>query len=273
MEWEDKDLLLRYGHILKKRTNNKNKDKFIKSFVKDTVSFRKDISVIEHKKNGSTFKNIYVGDIKNAKTIVATYYDTPSHYLGDYNIFDRKEQNKKTTKFILLSSLIYIILGFAILLFYMKTATDILDFKNYATYIYIAMFGIYFYIMGKIARGIKSRHNIIRNTSSVLFILKMMKMKKKYIAYALFDNGCYGSDGIEAVEKMKKPNANIYCLDSIGSDANIASEFINGINYIFTYDMLIDKGYILHKNTLKKSDINYKNYDIVSDSILEGEKL
>ena len=93
------DRLARYSFMYRSRNSNKEKTRFLKALVTDISQVRKDISVIEYS-NQKKFsaRNVYVGNIEKADQIVCTYYDTPPAYLGDYVLFDRKKQQKQTTK-------------------------------------------------------------------------------------------------------------------------------------------------------------------------------
>ena len=104
-----KDWLLRYGSIFKIRHNSKQKDIFLKSLITDITSFRNDIQVKEYIYDSNLKTkhfNLYVGDVKNAKYIIVSYYDTPSVSYGDYMPFNMHHNQRQTMLRIFTESII-----------------------------------------------------------------------------------------------------------------------------------------------------------------------
>ena len=102
-----KDWLFRYQYVYRLRRTEKSKKRFLAALVTDIAKIREDVRVIEYdqqKKYAS--RNVYVGNIKQADRVICTFYDTPPESIGSYQLFDRKDQAKKTTMFILTSTLI-----------------------------------------------------------------------------------------------------------------------------------------------------------------------
>ena len=90
------DWIVRYGFLLKKRNSDKQKDKFIQTFLSDILNIRDDINVIEIEEKKRKYHNIYIGAVSKADKIITTYFDTPIVSFGDYSFTDT-EKNKRNT--------------------------------------------------------------------------------------------------------------------------------------------------------------------------------
>lgn len=275
------DRLARYSFMYRSRNSDKEKTRFLKALVTDISQVRKDVSVIEYSNQKKySARNVYVGDIKKADQIVCTYYDTPPAYLGDYVLFDRKKQEKQTTKAVLCSSLIWVFLGILGTLLYMKLVSSPFVLFSVQTACLALIYGGYFVILSKLTKGELNRKNLIRNTSSVLFLLQMLteNQKQKKVAYAFIDEGCYGNRGLDVLMSSVKKNAKIYYLDSIGADATLnvmGQQFEkevteskgvryvspkDQINYLFCADINKNNEFYLDKSKLNKKNLNYDHF-------------
>lgn len=275
------DRLARYSFMYRSRNSNKEKTRFLRALVTDISQVRKDISVIEYsnQKKYST-RNVYVGDIEKADQIVCTYYDTPPAYFGNYVLFDRKKQEKQTTKAVLCTSLIWIFLGILGTLLYMKLVSAPFVLFSMQTACLALIYGGYFIILSRLSKGTWNRKNLIRNTSSVLCLLHMLTENKnqKRVAYAFIDEGCYGERGLDVLMNSVKKNAKVYYLDSIGADATLnvmgqqfEKDFVESkkiryvlpkdkINYLFCADMNENKEFYLDKSKLNQKNLNYDHF-------------
>lgn len=275
-----KDRLVRYSFMYRSRNSNKEKTRFLKALVADISQVRKDISVIEYSNQNNT-RNVYIGDIENADQIFCTYYDTPPTYLGDYIFFDRNKQQKQTTKAVLYTSIVWVLVGIIGTLLYMKLISAPFVLFSLQTLALVLIYGGYFYILSRLSKGMFNRKSLIRNTSSVLCLLQMLteNKNKKKVAYAFIDGGCYGEQGLDFLMKSIKKSAKVYYLDSIGAEAplnlmgkqfkkEIAEskriryiEPKDQINYIFCADMNENKEFYLDKLKLNKKNLNYDNFN------------
>ncbi|MER2173674.1 MAG: hypothetical protein ABS911_03270 [Carnobacterium sp.] len=217
------DWYVRYHSIFGKRYTRKRKDRFLESLTADIRQFRSDVELDTFKLNEKDiveYKNLYVGDIKKANTIICTYYDTPAVHLGPYQFFNVESRAKNTMLFILLSSVFYLLIG---LFFTWKVAMPVFQTNNLTSFLSllcILFYVLYFYFLKSVARGWPNKHNLIRNTSSVLMQLYCTKQfKNKKVAFAFLDAGCTNNSGLEKV--MDKSDAVICMLDSIGSEENL----------------------------------------------------
>lgn len=216
-----KDWLFRYQYVYRLRRTEKSKKRFLTALVTDIAKMREDIQVIEYdqqKKYAS--RNVYVGNIKQADRVICTFYDTPPESIGSYQLFDRKDQAKKTTTFILASTIIAILLGVIGTLIYMRFSPSSFQLNSLSTFVIIAIYAGYFILLGKITKGLSNRKTLVRNTSSILAMLKMIaENKQKKIAYAFLDEGSYGNKGLEELQRQVNGHCEIYYLDSVGASA------------------------------------------------------
>lgn len=218
-----KDWLFRYQSFYRVRRTDKSKRRFLSALVADISEMREDVQVIEynrHEKYAS--RNVYVGDIEKADQIICTYYDTPIQHFGPYVLFDRKEQEKRTTSFIVATSVLLLLAGIAGTLLYMRYASGTADLISVRTALIALAYGVYFYLLGKITKGLPDRRTVVRNTSSVLALLAMIndtKVKDEKTAFAFVDEGSFGESGLEAMLTPKNKKAKIFYLDCVGADA------------------------------------------------------
>jgi len=287
------DRLARYSFMYRSRNSNKEKTRFLKALVTDISQVRKDISVIEYiNQKKYSARNVYVGDIEKADQIICTYYDTPPAYFGNYVLFDRKKQEKETTKAALCTSIIWILLGIIGTLLYMKFVSAPFVLFSLQTLALGLIYGGYFIILSKLSRGMWNRKNLIRNTSSVLCLLQMLTENKnqKKVAYAFIDEGCYGERGLDVLMSSVKNNAKVYYLDSIGADAPLnvmgqqfKKEVVESkkilyvspkdkINYLFCAEMNQNKEFYLDKSKLNKKNLNYDHFNQITELLNQNIK-
>lgn len=216
-----KDWLFRYQYVYRLRRTEKSKKRFLAALVTDIAKMREDVQVIEYDQQKKyVSRNVYVGNIKQADRVICTFYDTPPESIGSYQLFDRKDQARKTTTFILASTLIAIFLGVIGTLIYMRLSPDSFQLNSLSTLMIMLIYAGYFILLGKITKGLSNRKTLVRNTSSILAMLKMIaENKQKNIAYAFLDEGSYGNKGLEELQRQVNGHCKIYYLDSIGATA------------------------------------------------------
>ncbi|EGP4754586.1 TPA: hypothetical protein IZ356_001648 [Enterococcus faecium] len=271
-DWE-----FRYRYIYRKRRTKKSKQRFLSALVSDIYSMRTDVTVIAYDTLAYRSKNIYVGDIEKAEKVICTYYDTPVHALGSYFMFDWKDQRKKTIYSILLSFILLFSLGWWGMMIYNKNPHHVFDLLSVQTGITVLAFGSYFFLLGKAARGWPSRQTFIRNTSSILTMLEMIRtIDDPSVAYAFVDEGCYGEKGLDSVRSGMKKEAILFYLDSVGADTPLqfsGNYFSNkeqwlkqvdklkekNVNYIFSARKKQAQFFYLTKTDLRGKTFNWQN--------------
>lgn len=282
------DWYLRYNKLLGKRYTKKQKDLFLESLAADISLMRSDceISSFHLHEKGAEYRNLYVGDMKKAKTIFCTYYDTPAVHFDPYVFFDVEKRKRSTTKSILLSSVFCIAVG---LLFTLFVAVPI--FEAYALLslwpmLCILVYMLYFLYMGRITRGFPEQKTLVQNTSSVLALLEMIRnVKQENAAFAFVDAGCTNNAGLTKLMERKKSKGVFYLLDSVGSKRPLyqisqnTSLFVqaDGVEHVRSSqiedDRLIylisadraEEKYHLKKEDLRQAELNGENMEYVTE--------
>lgn len=223
------DLFVRYNHFINKRVTFKQKTAFIRSLMTEFQMIDSEIKVVELREKEtrtSLSRNIYIGDVKNADVIIATYYDSPLYHFGPYYILDRIKQQNNTLLFNGLVSSILLLSG---VLFTLQITNKILP-HGLVNPDWRVLLGIGFvyllltFLIGAFAKGIGRRRNAIRNNSTIIYlidkILQTGKLSPK-IAYAFLDNGVTNERGLYGLREFVKEGSKILYLDSIGSSEEL----------------------------------------------------
>lgn len=273
-----KDWLFRYQYLYGIRRSDKSKKRFIGALVADLAAMGAAPQVIEYdQQKKSAARNVYVGDLKRAKKVICTYYDTPPVSIGDYVYFDRKQQSRQTILAILAGSLAVLLAGAAGLAWLMGNDWFALDFGRPLTYVGIALVLVFFLVLGRVAKGLSNRRNLVRNTGSVLLLLAMIEAAQDpQVAYAFIDEGTYGERGLEVLQSSLKKGTPVYFLEAVAADAplyikdNETAPFSKAavtdfqgapqVRYIFSGEPGT-AGFTLSKKLLKSKEINMNNID------------
>lgn len=217
-EWKDR--WVRYNYLLNQRVTNKQKNKFIQSLLGDLTSVANRIQVVEIE-NSSHFdiRNVYIGDIKKAKTIITTYYDSPTNFFGSYPFFDTDQRKKQTLLFNILAGIIVVLLGALYTKFVAMPIIDHISGLSFMFILVVLTYLIFLMLLRKATMGFGKRKNFVRNNSSVMYLLtKAEKIKGNAVAYAFVDFGTKNGLGLKALEELANPIAKIIHLDSIGAN-------------------------------------------------------
>lgn len=269
------DWLFRYNFVYRNRRSKTAKQRFLQAFVTDIMEVRQDVTVIAYNEANYHSRNVYVGDINRAKTIICSYYDTPPSYIGSYVFLDRKEQGKRTIQSVALGTGIMLMMGFIGLFTYMKVVSNPFDFTSLQTWLTIAIVAVYFICLGKVTKGLSSKKTLIRNTSSLLTMLSMMKeIKDSSIAYAFVDEGSFGEIGLDIVKAQISKKSQIIYLDSVGANTSLhflgdvfkkktspkTSDQNKQVNYIIGAQ--VDTSRSSHRYYLSKKELNQKTMSL-----------
>lgn len=257
-----KDWYIRYHSIFRSRYTKPRKSKFLQSLEADVKQFRDDIKLDHFKfyeKNAAEYRNLYVGNIKKAKVVFSTYYDTPSKHIEAYEFFNIEARKRNKTKLIVISSLLYLLIGLAMTWF---IAMPI--FQNFETFTwqFIAMVVgiiVYFFFFGKLTQGLENRNNLVQNTSSILVLLLAISTlkKNKRVAYAFLDAGCLNDGGLDRLKE--ETSAKIYHLDSIGSKQKLyLLSHADNIYHLISAQK-VSETYQLTVDDLKTNELNENN--------------
>ena len=251
------DWFYRYGRLLDKRHTEKQKEIFIQSIIQDASALKLNAKIDEFKStaNDRENQNIYIGEISKADIIICTYYDTPSLHMGEYRFFSQSFNRERTLRMGVLLSLLALIIVFLFTLFIVIPTLNVKGIYNIQSVFWILLYIPYFTLLRKFTKGMSRGNNLIRNTSSILTMLELIKNKKdkKKIAYAFLDGGTTNKAGI--LRLKEKTDKNILFLDSIGSEHNlylVSSDTNNLVEYPET--KYIKK---IKSNLLKDNQITY----------------
>lgn len=286
------DWLIRYDHLFKLRYTKKQKKKFLQSFLTDLTQLRKDVELRGDKEDKNSYHAV-VGDLKKASYVIATYYDTPAVYQGSYHYFDTADQRKKTTRPLLFFSLLLLLAG---LLFTYFISIPLLknDLISFKTLLFVIGYFLYFKILGQVSQGWPNRKNLIRNNSSILFLLNYISKKtNSKFAFVFFDNGSQGGFSTQKVlHKLNPRKQSLFVLDSIGSSGRLTvvsqhqlkmkqkwaqvtdASIPANCHYIITTDEGSDqfKHLNLSKEALKSNKLDLENLKQIADFLEELER-
>lgn len=270
------DRLLRYDTMVKVRRSEKQKNNFIGLVLQEIMSFRDDVLVSEFKDNtGKIGKNVYIGDIDNAKTIVATYYDTPLQFVSNYYFDDKNQNRKNTLNKIWIESGLYITSGIA-LFFGIQWFLKGMSQQWYWSIMALFTF-VYFVLFKRIVNGRDESNNFVRNTSTIVQMIDMMQFTtNKNTAYAFVDYGSNNELGLHAL-LAKNSNAMIVYLDSVNTNKGLlrkssrhwehlnSEEVFNkeGVTRVVSGEIDNRQRAFLNKDSLKSHKTNENNFEII----------
>lgn len=221
------DLIMTFGIVNNLRITKNQKIRYLTIIQQyfENIGFDK-MDILKYKviKKKSYFS--IIGDIEKADYVISTYYDTPTFNLlrQTYEPFDddkRKRQNSMNyvVSMILITSIMLVLTLFLILPIYQD---GIFGFKDVLASL-VSVSILLLIIKFSRAGGFPAFGNIIRNTSSVVAMLKFasslsLKEREK-VAFAFVDYGCEDYLGYYALSKklVKKKNQKIIFLDCIGA--------------------------------------------------------
>jgi hypothetical protein len=212
------DWIVRYGFLLKKRNSDKQKDKFIRTFLSDVLNIRDDIIVIEIEGKKRKYHNIYIGDVSKADKIITTYFDTPIVSFGDYSLTDTEKNKRNSLSRIAFESVVSLCIGLGIFFFLMRV------FEGTLLTTVLTVFALaFFYVFNGIVKGRASSKTQVRNTSSLVLVLSLLAKYKgnKKVAFAIVDGGCTNEIGLVALKNSVKIQSKIYELDSVGANTTL----------------------------------------------------
>ncbi len=264
-----KDLVLRYGVLLRKRFSEKDKLKFLQMSQMEFESMGYQVDVTQTKiragKLGSkSYYNLYAGDYKNADLVISTYYDTP---VKSFNIYKQEAFNSEKPKSYYIINFIIqlLIIGSFSALFIFALMPRLMDqsILSFWGVLSFLILGLGLYLIKNTRLGIANKNNMIRNNSSVIAMFGLAeKNKGKNIAFSFIDDGTNDSYvGVKLLDDYlpSKRIKKIY-LDSIGNSGDII---------VFTNDKFEGK---LPKSSIK-TDLNKRFDYLITSGTIENESV
>ncbi|MEG2799034.1 MAG: hypothetical protein RR925_04045 [Erysipelotrichaceae bacterium] len=287
-EIEIKDLIFSYGVLCGKRNSQKQRLKFLRVLKKqfDLLKFQVQIqkkSISFMKMDSKNIYNMYIGDIKNAKIIITSYFDTPIKSLWPSKQLAFETGVSKANVYInMLLSLLFIGSSVGIIYFLLLPQLNNYGFISLWGFLTICIGLISFFVIRQIRGGIINRYNMVRNTSSIVSMIqlasKLTEAERKDIAFAFIDDGTGSELGLKMLNEYigKNHSTRVY-LDSVSNGKNVQC-FTNkdlkeafdkeNIHPLLTTkkrygDILISSGIVIDNN------IEIKNANTSKDKILE----
>ena len=198
------DKIMAYGVFMGKRFKPKQKERFINGLGNEFAQMGYAVRLMkddEKRKNATT--DLIVGDIANANTVYAAYYDTPAKYLwGNVNYYPLNGTLSMKSSLWPTYLPIFVVLGVVSALFiWLFTAKEVGgDFRT------LLLFGaaiVAFIVTSAVSRGFANPCNINRNTSGIMALLdvasKLDENQRKKVAFLLFDKGTTDGSGMNMI--------------------------------------------------------------------------
>lgn len=241
--YKTRDLLAQLGVFQPKRIRKKNKLRFLSSvkIIMDETTHETYVKGIKGRQD-SLF--LLSEDIEDKDIVFITYYDTPRYApkfkyepLNTKNL--RLENNiAKLMPFLLIAALFVFLLLISRENFYNGS----FDFND----VLIILFSIAIFLITILYhKGFERKNNIVRNTSSVVSIIKLFQeLDDDSIGLALVDNGCNNNYGLYNLFKSYDfVNKKVILLDCVG--ANSKNE-ITPLKQIINLEFLSDNSKFIH---------------------------
>lgn len=284
-----KDLVTFFGLTLGIRNTQKQKEIFYKTISKVFNDMNYDVSLQSSNLKLLSLNNIVIGDLKKAKTVIATAYDTPTKaYLKGYKYypFNTLKNIKQENKNLIIQLLISLVLIGVI-------AISLWNFNSYnmglkVVSILVAVICIIY--VYKIVKGKPNEINLNRNSSSVAMLTAIASELKKNndVAFVLLDRSVTSFEGLKFLKGNMLDNKEIVILDCIAAGEKLVvahrlktklkEDFFNQIQFIdkkyteeeaennvlnfFSKCIYITSGSIEGKQLVVKNTRSKKDFDI-----------
>jgi len=216
------DLFIRYGFIMHRRFHVREKTRFLVALSKEFEALGYATVVKTVKARQFKVRNLYVGNVKEADTIVTTYYDTPTIGKSTYKVLEKAPKKVFALIFDALPLAITMILGVYFIL-YVGLPSWNQGLGSMASILSLLFSLFLFGLLINFRHGIGRRRNTIQNTSSVLAIIdaatQLDENLKDKVAFVLTDSGCinhFGAKLIPAQINDKNQSKTYVMLDGVG---------------------------------------------------------
>lgn len=242
-----KELLAFFGVTLRIRNTKRQKHLFYKAVSEIAADIKYKVSLQSVVSRFMGVNNIVIGDLKKAKTIVVTAYDTPNKiYLHNYkyypfNTLKNIKEEKKNLLVQFLISLVFIVLVTMIL--WNFTSYNIFFKISSIVISIILLLNAYFIIKGK-----PNKVNLNRNSASVAILIAIMKELKRTdeVAFVFLDSCVNSFEGFKVLKNNASEDSEVIVLDCIGYGEKLVvahRENIKIKNYLFKELDFINKKY------------------------------
>ena len=257
-----KELMVAISGLFGKRCTNTQKDRFIcyiQNLAKETnLKCTVDTGKIGHQ----TCRNIYLGNVKQAKVFLTVPYDTSTRILWPniryYPVNARKNSTRDSISkgLDLLISLTLVTLYYLFVFRHPSMHGGEVGILPTCGLILITLLGF------KTIYGWQNRNNYSRNSASIVIALECLKRQtSNEIAVALLDQSCCGFGGYHQFSKyldQKRLKKKIIVLDCVATGSEL---HLHGLHTLPELD-----GIQNHK--IRTDDSNQSIVDLFPDSIV-----
>lgn len=215
-----KDLFSFIAVTLGRRYKLKHKKTFVNYVSNEFDSIGYKTKIDDQTSKVKRLINLFVGDIKSAKTIIVVGYDTPAagiRITKDYYPFDHQRNKKSAHKNLIaqsvLATLLFALIPLMVYFWWHPAGT--------AVRIFIVLLGlIILACMYYVGGGSGNPVNFNRNSAALTIAMEIArKDKNKKTAFAFIDKTCSGYDGYKAMlSRLGQDEANhdFVLLDCVG---------------------------------------------------------
>lgn len=250
----------KYFNEISERFTRKNKKKFQQAIIEDFAKLGYSGEVDSQKKGFGKVENIYIGNVKQAKTVIAVPYDTPAKVFW-FNNHHYPLNGYENLRRMFIPLYAPILITWAVILFLIYGIPAITGDKNNFVLALLAFVALVL-LMVLLFVGFPNKRNIIRNSTSVAMAYAIAEQLHKDHAHEVlfvFTDSSKKFVGSEALQKYlndhKKNTMGVIVLYCIGS-GNLVGINADKITKNMAKDML--KGY---KGDLKIKVNNIENSD------------
>lgn len=205
-----KDFIFSYGFICGKRNNESQKKKFLRLAKKQFEQFGYDVHVTKAKLSclrleTKNFYNLYAGDVKHAKMIFVTYYDTPiKTWVPVQQVAFQPGISKMNVYINMAISIIFLLAALSIFYIFLFPHLNRYGFLNIWG-IFTLCISLFTFLFIKHTRcGIANRNNLTRNTSSIISFItlasQLRKDQKQNVAFVFLDEGTNSEYGLKMLD-------------------------------------------------------------------------
>jgi len=221
------DLIIRYGIVGHRRFYEREKVTFLKGIAEEFKKMGYPVEIKVSKKGQFRSYNLYVGNAKEAGTVVTTYYDTPAKNFSARPYRVLSKANKGFSYYLSTFLPMILIVAFGLSLIKMVVMPHWSDDRlTGLNVLFVLLLLFLFSLTLSYRKGMGNRKNMVRNTSSVLVLIEAAKEINPLedVAFALTDFGCVNYLGEEMVKRhigASWKNKQFIMLDVVGASGNL----------------------------------------------------
>lgn len=223
-----KDFMAAVAGIFGKRYTVRQKVRFI-NYIQNREQ-KKEIQVQVKEGHGCgnrVCRNVYVGNIKGADTVIAVPYDTPpQRILPVWNYYPaRADKNLRTDTAVMI---LHILAAVILTIVYFLILRNLRQVGTLGTIVLLFPMAC---LDVKLIFGWGNKNNVSRNSASIVTALEFLDRYPKKAAVALLDQSCCGFWGYKCMKEDLQEKAavkNVIVLDCISSGGSLFLHYNEG---------------------------------------------